>query len=219
MCAHTENIHVREGYQTMKKLVFFAFILLIIFFSMPLQGTGQEAGLDDDYQVIPDEAIRLRILANSDKEVDQDLKRLVRDKVNEKISVWVADIDEIEEARKLIEKRIPEIESIIAKALKEENSDSDFEVEYGENVTFPTKLYGSYLYPAGEYEAVLITLGEGKGANWWCVLFPPLCFLDFSNGTSVAAADADEADEMDELEEEEEPVEVKFFLFEWFGWS
>ena len=203
----------------MKKLVFFAFIFFILFFTQPIKGVGQHIEPTDDYQVIPDDAIRLRILANSDTEVDQDLKRLVRDRVNEQITVWVQDIDEIEEARALIQKRIPDIEAIIAQVLKEENANNEFEVEYGKNISFPTKLYGSYLYPAGEYEAVLITLGEGKGANWWCVLFPPLCFLDFSNGTSVAAADTDEF-ERDELEEEEEePVKVKFFLFEWFGWS
>ena len=202
----------------MKKLVFFAFIFFILFFTQPIKGVGQHIEPTDDYQVIPDDAIRLRILANSDTEVDQDLKRLVRDRVNEQITVWVQDIDKIEEARALIQKRIPDIEAIIAQVLKEENANNEFEVEYGKNISFPTKLYGSYLYPAGEYEAVLITLGEGKGANWWCVLFPPLCFLDFSNGTSVAAADTDEI-ERDELEEEEEPVKVKFFLFEWFGWS
>lgn len=202
----------------MRKLVFFAFILIILFFAVPVKGVEQQAESADDYQVIPDEAIRLRILANSDTEADQDLKRTVRDRVNEQITVWVKDIDTIEKARELIESKIPDIEAIVAQVLKEENADNDYEVEYGSDISFPAKLYGPYLYPAGEYEAVLITLGEGQGANWWCVLFPPLCFLDFSNGTSVAAAEA-EADEEDVQEEETEQVEVKFFLFEWFGWS
>lgn len=199
----------------MRKLVFFAFIFFILFFTIPTNGVGQEADPADDYQVIPDEAIRLRILANSDTQEDQDLKRLVRDRVNEQITDWVAHIDNIEEARALIEKRIPDIEAIVAQVLKEENVTDDYAVEYGTDISFPAKLYGPYLYPAGEYEAVLITLGEGQGANWWCVLFPPLCFLDFSNGTSVAEADTEEIDE----QEEEESVEVKFFLFEWLGWS
>ncbi|OZU88454.1 stage II sporulation protein R [Virgibacillus indicus] len=200
----------------MKKLVFFAFIFLLFFIILPKQGVSQNLDAGEEYQVIPDDAIRLRILANSDNEADQQLKRLVRDQVNEEITEWVADITDINEARKLIETRIPEIEMIVAATLQEENKDNDFEVEYGKNVTFPTKLYGSYLYPAGEYEAVLITIGEGKGANWWCVLFPPLCFLDFSNGTTVAAAETDEQVEVEE--EEAEEAEVKFFLFEWFDW-
>lgn len=202
----------------MRKLVFFAFIFFIFFFTFPNTGVSEQSDSDSEYdvQVIPDEAIRLRILANSDSEEDQALKRLVRDHVNAEITEWVAHITDIEEARNLIESRIPKIEEIIEDVLQEENADYDFDVEYGSNVSFPMKLYGSYLYPAGEYEAVLITIGEGQGDNWWCVLFPPLCFLDFGGGTSVAAEETDEADEE---EMEEESAEVKFFLFEWFDWS
>lgn len=209
----------------MKKLVFFAFIFLILFFSMPMIGTSEQQLPEDDYQVIPDDAIRLRILANSDNEADQQLKRQVRDAVNEKITKWVEDITDINEARELIQKKLPEIEDTVANVLQEEDNTDDFDVDYGDNVTFPVKLYGDYLYPAGEYEAVLITLGEGEGANWWCVLFPPLCFLDFGGGADVAEASTDEQmDEIEEMEEieaeeEEEEAEVKFFLFEWLGWS
>lgn len=188
---------------------------------MPVQGVSNEASSQSSIQVIPDDAIRLRILANSDKPDDQELKRNVRDEVNAVITEWVKDIADINEARKLIKSNIPQIEGIIAEVLEKEGNEQGFKVEYGTNVTFPAKLYGSYLYPAGEYEAVLITLGEGQGANWWCVLFPPLCFLDFSNGTSVASASTEEAEQKTEETEEvqEEPIKVKFFLFEWFGWS
>lgn len=198
----------------MKKLVFFIFIislLLICLVGWNKQDQAAEAG-EEDYQIIPDEAIRLRILANSDNEADQQLKHVVRDRVNEKVTGWVAEITDIEEARRLIQEKLPEIEAIIHEVIEENGTENDFSVEYGSNISFPMKLYGNYLYPAGEYEAILITLGEGNGSNWWCVLFPPLCFLDFSFGTTVEAKD---------LEEEEEPeeVEVKFFLFEWLGWS
>ncbi|WP_163969492.1 stage II sporulation protein R [Oceanobacillus halotolerans] len=208
----------------MKKLIFFAFIFFIVFLSMPTKGVSNEAQpeVEQGYQVIPDEAIRLRILANSDKDQDQEIKQAVRDEVNETISEWVKDITDIQEARDLIQERLPEIESVVASVLERENENKSFEVDYGENVTFPTKMYGSFIYPAGEYEAVLITIGEGNGANWWCVLFPPLCFLDFSNGTSVAeteeTAEASSPSEQKE-EKEEDEVEVKFFLFKWLGLS
>lgn len=168
-----------------------------------------------DYQVIPDEAIRLRILANSDEEKDQQIKREVRDEVNRIVSRWVADITDIEEARELIQERLPEIDELVGEVLQESYENREYTVDYGKNITFPMKLYGDYLYPAGEYEAILITLGEGDGSNWWCVLFPPLCFLDFSFGTTVEAKDG----ELDQELEEEEETEVKFFLFEWLGWS
>lgn len=208
----------------MKKLVIILFVFSIIFFLLPKLGVTQELnqndGLKYDYQVIPDEAIRLRILANSDSEKDQDLKRLVRDRVNEEVTEWGKYMTDIDEARKLIETRIPEIEKIVAGVVEEEGAEYGYTVEYGENVAFPTKEYGSYVYPAGEYEAILITIGEGKGANWWCVVFPHLCFVDFSFGTSASAADTQAAQELEEQEEEkEEGPKVKFFLFEWLGWS
>ena len=116
---------------------------------------------------------------------DQALKRLVRDEVNKEITVWVSDLTSKEEARNVIQSRLPEIQKIAEQVYRKQNSKQDVHVEFGE-VEFPTKLYGQFLYPAGQYEAVLITLGEGTGANWWCVLFPPLCFLDFSNGVAVS---------------------------------
>lgn len=187
-------------------------------------------------QVIPDEAIRLRILANSDTDEDQALKRKVRDAVNAEITEWVAELTSIEAARELIQERLPEIEKIVARVLEEENSNQSYTVDYGRNVQFPTKLYGQFLYPAGEYEAILISLGEAEGANWWCVLFPPLCFLDFSTGDAIEASDEEgkdvaieqdvekkeqvekeeKKDKEDKNENEEEEVEVKFFLVEFF---
>ncbi|MFL6555494.1 MAG: stage II sporulation protein R [Bacillus sp. (in: firmicutes)] len=135
--------------------------------------------------VIPGEAIRLRILANSDFEEDQAIKRKVRDAVNAQISLWVQDLTSMQEARKVINSKLPEIQAIAEQVVREQKSDQSVKVEFGK-VQFPTKLYGQFLYPAGEYQAILITLGSGEGANWWCVLYPPLCFLDFSNGVAAS---------------------------------
>ncbi|NHC38524.1 stage II sporulation protein R [Bacillus sp. MM2020_1] len=135
--------------------------------------------------VIPGEAIRLRILANSDFEEDQAIKRKVRDAVNAQITLWVQDLTSMEKARTVIKAKLPEIQAISEQVVREQGSDQSVNVEFGK-VQFPTKLYGQFLYPAGEYQAILITLGSGEGANWWCVLYPPLCFLDFSNGVAVS---------------------------------
>lgn len=135
--------------------------------------------------VIPGEAIRLRILANSDFEKDQAIKRKVRDAVNAQITLWVQDLTSMEKARTVINSKLPEIQAISEKVVREQGSTQSVKVEFGK-VQFPTKLYGQFLYPAGEYQAILITLGSGEGANWWCVLYPPLCFLDFSNGVAVS---------------------------------
>jgi stage II sporulation protein R len=105
----------------MKKLVFFVFICFIVFLSIPAQVVSQKdnANVKEDFQVIPDEAIRLRILAHSDNQEDQTLKRLVRDRVNEEITTWVEEITDIEQARQIIEQRIPEVESIVKEVLEE----------------------------------------------------------------------------------------------------
>ncbi|GAB4074816.1 stage II sporulation protein R [Barrientosiimonas marina] len=214
----------------MQRVVYSAIIAVMIILVIPVTGTSGDMAANSsanaaqqDIQVIPDEAIRLRILADSDAESDQELKHKVRDNVNAAITDWVGMITDIDKARELIAANIPEIRTIVEDTLKEEGSSQSSEVEYGKNITFPAKLYGSYLYPPGEYEAVLITLGEGEGSNWWCVLFPPLCFLDFSSGSTVAEAEetetGDDDDDKEDDEEEasdEEETDVRFFLFEWF---
>ncbi|MDQ0269273.1 stage II sporulation protein R [Cytobacillus purgationiresistens] len=191
----------------------------------------------DEPLVIPSEAIRLRILANSDLDKDQAIKRKVRDEVNKQITEWVSELTSIDEARSLIQSKLPEVQKIAERVVKEEGSTQTVKTDF-DKVDFPTKLYGQFLYPAGEYEAILITLGEGEGANWWCVLFPPLCFLDFSNGVAVSEgftedkkedeqsvaegeekvekekANEEEEDPVYTGEEDEEEVEVKFFLVE-----
>lgn len=219
---------------TMKKQVMAIIYLYLLVAGGILTAYQAPTVLANGTVVIPDEAIRLRILANSDQDEDQQIKRKIRDAINKEVNQWVASLTSIEEARSLIQNRIPEIEQIVKQVLIEGEKEQPFTVEFNK-VDFPTKLYGQYLYPAGNYEAILVTLGEGKGANWWCVLFPPLCFLDFSNSEAVDAKELQEgvtADESEGLEsevekealsnlvtneeDEKEEVEVKFFIVEWF---
>ena len=221
------------GGDTMRKGI--VFLLITIFILLPQ--APERATSSQTEQIIPDEAIRLRILANSDNEEDQRIKLLVRDNVNNYINELVAEIDNIEEARRAIRQHVPKLEEIVKVTLEKENVHQTYTVDYRSNVTFPTKKYGNYIYPAGDYEAVLITLGDGVGENWWCVLFPPLCFLDFSNDependldeegyaqseaeeeTTRGEIEHDETDPDEESEDEEE-VEVRFFLFDWLGLS
>ncbi|RLQ93529.1 stage II sporulation protein R [Falsibacillus albus] len=152
----------------------------IISLYIPKQETAAQ-----ETMVIPNQAIRLRILANSDKPGDQDVKRKIRDSVNAEITKWVQDLTSLDDARTVIQSHLPEIEEIAKAEMKRQGMHQSVHVKFGK-VDFPTKLYGQYLYPAGQYEAVLITLGKGEGANWWCVLYPPLCFLDFSHGVAVS---------------------------------
>jgi stage II sporulation protein R len=150
----------------------------------------------DEKGPIPRDAIRLRILANSDTPADQTVKRQVRDAVNSRISDWVGGLKTSGQAATVIRGHLPELRQTVARTLRRLHADSTFTIKLGK-ADFPTKMYGTYVYPAGQYQALVISLGAGRGANWWCVLFPPLCFLDFSNSEAVRPDSAQQPDAAD----------------------
>jgi stage II sporulation protein R len=133
---------------------------------------------------IPEQSIRLRILANSDSVADQVVKRQVRDAVIAQMNAWVKEPDGIENARRVVQEQLPALRELVGHELGNRGLQYNYKVELG-SVPFPTKMYGDRVYPAGNYEALRITLGQGEGQNWWCVLFPPLCFVDAVSGEAV----------------------------------
>lgn len=200
----------------MKKLLYIFIIFFIMLMSWDVNKENMVFAASDS-DVIPDEAIRLRIIANSDAPEDQWLKRQVRDVVVEKVDNWVISLGSIEQARNEIDKHLPEIKELVKETIKKNGFNYEANVELG-IVPFPTKMYGEMVYPAGDYEALRITLGEGQGQNWWCVLFPPLCFVDMSNGDAVKAEPVTQTKTtvQEKKETQKEEVEVKFFLAEIF---
>ncbi|MBO8172028.1 MAG: stage II sporulation protein R [Bacillaceae bacterium] len=200
----------------MKRLFYILFALIVLW----LRWEHQESEAALAQGPIPEESIRLRIIANSDSLQDQWLKRKVRDAVVDEINGWVGELEDAKMARDVIRSHLPEIKDLVKQTMKQYGFDYGSAVKLG-MVPFPTKMYGSYVYPAGEYEALRITLGKGLGQNWWCVLFPPLCFVDMSNGDAVEAqGDNDEskkemADNQGAGTASPEP-EVRFFLLDLF---
>lgn len=190
---------------------------------------------------IPEDAIRLRILANSDADNDQRVKRMVRDRIVEQINGWLKTEkkpDTREKAHELIAGHLDELKQTAEQVLNEEGLAYGVKLKLGE-VSFPAKWYGGEVYPAGMYEALLVTLGEGSGQNWWCVLFPPLCFVDGSTAQAQAGdaksksaapsksggqdkgalsaegnAQAADGNAQDHAATESGGTEVKFFLWE-----
>ncbi|XOK61253.1 stage II sporulation protein R [Paenibacillus elgii] len=140
---------------------------------------------------IPKEAIRLRILANSDAPADQWVKREVRDAVMEQMKSWATEPQGIEAARQTLRNHLPELDKLVGETLRKNGFDYTYHVELG-MVPFPAKVYNNEVYPAGDYEALRIAIGAAEGQNWWCVLFPPLCFADTGvvkkNNTAYAAS-------------------------------
>jgi len=123
---------------------------------------------------IPDDAIRIRIIAQSDSAFDQQVKREVRDRVADVIVSWGVMPATHDEARALIASHLTDIQAAADQVLEAREVDYAAEVTLAD-VPFPEKMFDGDAYAAGDYEALRITLGGGQGANWWCVLFPPLC--------------------------------------------
>lgn len=128
--------------------------------------------------IIPDDAIRVRVIANSNTEEDQALKQEIRQELETYLYEKLKNIKSVEDADRVIKDCIPEVKKIISKYT------NNYEVNYGLNY-FPEKEYKSVKYDAGEYQSLVVTLGNGLGDNWWCVLFPPLCLLEAEESTDV----------------------------------
>lgn len=149
-------------------------LLLLVFFSIVLSGGVSLEG--DTPSIEKDNLIRLHVLANSDKEEDQALKYIVKDAIVNEMANKFSSSESIDESREILIKSLSQVESIAKTTLEKQGSSYNIKAHYG-RFFFPTKYYGNFSLPAGEYEAVKVVIGEGKGANWWCVLFPPLCFV------------------------------------------
>lgn len=132
-----------------------------------------------------DEIIRFHIRANSDREEDQGLKLKIRDEILKAMKDKFEGTKSIEESRKVIENNMEEMKYITERVIEEEGKDYEVGISLGQD-RFPTRKYGNLVLPTGEYETLLITLGEGKGQNWWCVMFPPLCFVDITHSVSYS---------------------------------
>ncbi|MDU7950067.1 MAG: stage II sporulation protein R [Clostridium sp.] len=165
----------------MRKRIFIICLIFIIFSmtgcSSSIVGQVNEENHELAYEDIVNEIIRFHVIANSDSEEDQNLKLKVRDNVIEYVSDKLKDCKDLSEARKFIVNNKSTIESI-AKYTVIENGYSYDVTSMLSRENFPDKVYGDLVFPQGEYEAYRILIGEAKGQNWWCVMFPPLCFVD-----------------------------------------
>ena len=129
--------------------------------------------------------LRFHVIAAGDGAFDQTVKLKVRDAVLTMLAPELRSCDSPREAEKVAIRKKEEIETAAAKVLEAYHVDYGAAVEIGESV-FPTKSYGDITLGAGRYRAVRVILGEGEGKNWWCVLYPPLCFVELNDDVAVA---------------------------------
>lgn len=127
--------------------------------------------------IIPDDAIRIRVIANSNSDYDQEIKLKVKERLEYDMYNILKNTTDLNEARELINNNLDQVENNIDKTLQKENYKLPFTINFGLNY-FPEKEFKGITYDEGYYESVVVTLGEGLGDNWWCVLFPPLCMLE-----------------------------------------
>lgn len=159
----------------MKKVIILILCLVILF--LVYKGSKE-------YFTIPKEAIRFRIVANSNSPYDQLIKEKLRVNIEPIIERILKNSNNIDDARISIKDNLDDLNEEINKFLKDNNYDTKFSLNYGNNY-FPEKIYKGTLYKKGKYESLVITLGEGKGDNWWCLLFPPICYMDFDDTEEV----------------------------------
>lgn len=164
-----------------------------------------------NYEDVKEILIRFHVIANSDSEEDQNLKLKVRDEVIKYLYPYLKNSTSIDESREILKNKDEEVLKIAQKVIKENGYSYSVRSELSKE-NFPDKVYGNILLPQGEYEAYRILIGEEQGQNWWCVMFPPLCFIDVTKGE----VEEEKTKEMMDLEvqknglSEEDQIELKF---------
>ncbi len=167
----------------MKKALIFIALVVVILFSLNSK--------TNEYVIVPNESIRFRIIPNSNSIEDIFMKEKVKESISNVINE-IETSENIDETRKNIISSIPKVESSIDTLFIENNYDKTYKVKYGMNY-FPEKIYKGVKYPEGNYESMVVEIGNASGDNYWCVLFPPLCMIEA---------------------EESEDIEYKFFISE-----
>lgn len=196
----------------------FLIVLILFSFFIFISAASYVNAVSED---IAQSVFRLHVIANSDSKEDQDLKYKVRDKVLEYMNEISMDCSSKEEVILLAEEHKEEFKKIAEDVIKENGYDYTVNISIG-NFDFPTKTYGDISLPAGEYDALRIEIGEAKGQNWWCVMFPPLCFVDVTSGVVPDESKEVMKENLNDEEynlisdKESSNIQFKFSLIEFF---
>jgi len=171
---------------------------------------------------IADNVIRFHVMAHSNDDIDQALKEHVRTEILAEFAstLFYGEVHDVDAVRAIVADNLPAIQEHAQKTVRQAGFDHDVHAEIS-TIFFPTRLYGNMVFPPGNYEAVQIIIGDGVGSNWWCLMFPPLCYVDL---TSTAAGRRQLAETVSEegfrllMHQEETSPElvVRFRVVEWW---
>ena len=193
-------------------------LLFLLFLYISISAMSYVNAVSKD---IEESVFRLHVIANSDSEEDQNLKYKVRDNLIKYMNTLCVDVESKEEAIKIANLHLDEFKQIAEETIKENGFSYPVNVEIG-NFSFPTKNYGDVSLPAGYYDASRVKIGNAKGQNWWCVMFPPLCFVNVSSGIVPEESKELMKEELNDEEysiitnEDTSEIKFKIGLIEWF---
>ena len=173
------------------------------------------AGLLKDHNLLEENLLRLHVVANSDTQADQSVKLRVRDAVLNVLSDAMGAMPTMEEAKAYLQTHLPEIRQAANTALKQAGSSLEAAVTLVKEA-FPQRIYDTFRLPAGVYETLRITIGQGEGRNWWCVLFPTLCVPTSSAGFEAVAVSAGMPEDLSHTLSGQTP-DIRFRLLDWLG--
>ena len=194
----------------MKK--FFVFALLVVI----LGAAVYMGSLASDKKQLSDDILRLHVVGASDSEADQVVKLQVRDAVLAAVEEITSDAESKQEAQRLLSENLRVLEQAANAVLAEQGFSQRAAVTLKEE-EFPTRQYETFSLPAGVYDSLRVTIGEGEGRNWWCVVFPSLCIPAASEETADVAAGAGFSDSLSGAITGQEQYEVRFFLLDVWG--
>ena len=199
------------------KMVIILTILFFIYVSLCAISYAYDISED-----ISSSVFRLHVIANSDSEADQNLKYIVRDNLLNYMNNICANCSSKEEAITIAKAHIDDFKQIALNTIHSEGYNYNVTINIG-NFEFPTKYYGDISLPAGYYDALKVEIGNAKGQNWWCVMFPSLCIIDSNN---ISFSESSEQLLQENLSEEElsiisntsttPDIKIKFKLIELF---
>ncbi len=161
-----------------KKLNFILILTILVFIYIALLSFNYSKAVSSN---LSDSVFRLHIIANSDSSADQELKLKVRDNIINYMNTLTSSSSDKKDVISMVNNHLDSFKEIALNTIKGNGYNYDVNIEIG-NFHFPTKSYGDISFPAGNYDALKIEIGDAIGQNWWCVLFPPLCFVNSSTG-------------------------------------
>lgn len=199
------------------KMVIILSFLLFLYTTICAFSYAQNISTD-----ISNSVFRLHVIANSDSKEDQNLKYKVRDTLLKHMKELCCDCKNKDEAIKIVKEHLEEFKQIALQTINDNGYSYNININIG-NFEFPTKEYGDISLPAGFYDALKVEIGEAKGQNWWCVMFPPLCFIDVTSGVvpeeSKKQLENDLSEEEFALVSEDSDIKIqfKFKILEFFN--